>query len=87
MLTTSCNVGNWKHAGFHLSTSIASPVILSLPYAVAGLGWSAGILALVIVTAVSFTAYMLISQVLEQAELEGHRFLRFRDLGGYVLGE
>jgi hypothetical protein len=44
-------------------------------------------LALVIVTAVSFTAYMLISQVLEQAELEGHRFLRFRDLGGYVLGE
>ncbi|KAH9542608.1 hypothetical protein CY35_13G016000 [Sphagnum magellanicum] len=47
---------------------------------------SKGFLALTIATAVSFYAYTLISKVLEQAELEGHRFLRFRDIAGYVLG-
>ncbi|KAG0629440.1 hypothetical protein M758_1G103800 [Ceratodon purpureus] len=78
--------GNWKHAGFHLSTSIVAPALLSLPYAMKGLGWASGILALIIGAAVSFYAYNLVSQVLEQAELEGHRILRFRDLGGYALG-
>lgn len=78
--------GNWKHAGFHLTTSIAAPALLSLPFAMTGLGWAPGILALLMGAAVSFYAYMIISQVLERADLEGHRFLRFRDLGGYVLG-
>lgn len=78
--------GNWKHAGFHLSTSIVAPALLSLPYAMKGLGWAPGFLALIIGAVVSFYAYMRISKVLEQAELEGHRLLRFRDMGGYVLG-
>jgi hypothetical protein len=68
--------GNWKHAGFHLSTSIVAPALLSLPYAMKGLGWAPGLLALVIGAAVSFYAYTLVSRVLEQAELEGHRLLR-----------
>jgi hypothetical protein len=58
-----------------------------LPFALDGLGWAPGFLALTIATAVSFYAYTLISKVLEQAELEGHRFLRFRDVAGYVLGK
>lgn len=78
--------GNWKHAGFHLSTSIVAPALLSLPYAMKELGWAPGILALIIGAAVSFYAYNLVSQVLELAELEGHRLLRFRDLGQYALG-
>jgi hypothetical protein len=78
--------GNWWHAGYHLTVSIAAPQLLSLPFAFDGLGWAPGFLALTIATAVSFYAYTLISKVLEQAELEGHRFLRFRDVAGYVLG-
>ncbi|KAH8942894.1 hypothetical protein BDL97_13G019800 [Sphagnum fallax] len=77
---------NWWHAGYHLTVSIAAPALLSLPFALDGLGWAPGFLVLTIATAVSFYAYTLISKVLEQAELEGHRFLRFRDLAGYVLG-
>jgi hypothetical protein len=78
---------NWWHAGYHLTVSIAAPALLSLPFALDGLGWAPGFLVLTIATAVSFYAYTLISKVLEQTELEGHRFLRFRDLAGYVLGK
>ncbi len=82
-----CTAGNWWHAGYHLTVSIAAPALLSLPFALDGLGWAPGFLVLTIATAVSFYAYTLISKVLEQAELEGHRFLRFRDVAGYVLGK
>jgi hypothetical protein len=66
---------------------MAAPTLLSLPFALDGLGWVPGFLALTIATVVSFYAYTLISKVLEQAELEGHRFLRFRDVAGYFLGK
>jgi hypothetical protein len=58
-----------------------------LPFALDGLSWGPGFVALIIATGVSFYAYTLISKVLEQAEFEGHRFLRFRDVAGYVLGK
>jgi hypothetical protein len=58
-----------------------------LPFAFDGLSWGPGFVALIIATCVSFYAYTLISKVLEQAELEGHRFLRFRDVAGHVLGK
>jgi amino acid permease len=76
----------WWHAGYHLTVSIAAPALLSLPFAFDGLSWGPGFVALIIATCVSFYAYTLISKVLEQAELEGHRFLRFRDVAGHVLG-
>ncbi|KAG0624236.1 hypothetical protein M758_3G232500 [Ceratodon purpureus] len=78
--------GNWQHAGFHLTTSIATPAMLTLPFALRELGWFAGILALTLCAGVSFYAYTIISQVLEHSERRGHRFLRFRDLGAYILG-
>lgn len=81
-----CETGTWKHAGFHLTTSIAAPALLSLPFALRDLGWVAGILALVVCAGVSFYAYTIISQVLEYADHQGHRFLRFRDLGRYIFG-
>lgn len=60
--------------------------MLTLPFALRELGWLAGILALTVCAGVSFYAYTIISQVLEHSERRGHRFLRFRDLGAYVLG-
>ncbi|XP_024361746.1 GABA transporter 1 isoform X2 [Physcomitrium patens] len=78
--------GNWKHAGFHLTVSIATPALLTLPFALRELGWVAGVLALGLCAGVSFYAYNILSQVLENSERRGHRFLRFRDLGAHVLG-
>ncbi|KAL3686216.1 hypothetical protein R1sor_004238 [Riccia sorocarpa] len=49
--------GNWQHAGFHLTTSIAGPTLLSLPYAFAGLGWEYGPIMLVLGALVTFYAY------------------------------
>ncbi|GKV40075.1 hypothetical protein SLEP1_g47749 [Rubroshorea leprosula] len=38
--------GNWWHAGFHLTTAIVGPTILTLPYAFRGLGWGMGFFCL-----------------------------------------
>lgn len=37
--------GTWKHAAFHVATTIATPAAYApLPFALASLGWSLGIL-------------------------------------------
>jgi amino acid permease len=78
--------GNWLHAGYHLTTSIVSPALLSFPFAFTTLGWFAGILCLIVGAAVTFYSYNLISVVLEHRELEGNRHLRFRDMATDILG-
>ncbi|KAJ7546023.1 hypothetical protein O6H91_08G020600 [Diphasiastrum complanatum] len=78
--------GTWLHAGYHLTTSIAAPALLSLPFAFTGLGWGPGTVALILGAAITFYSYVLISKVLEDTEAHGHRIIRFRDLAGHVLG-
>lgn len=78
--------GSWMHCGYHLTTSIVAPALLSLPYAFTLLGWTAGILSLVIGAAVSFYSYNLLSLVLEHHAMMGKRILRFRDMAHIVLG-
>lgn len=78
--------GTWKHAGFHLSSSIAAPPLLTLPFAFVALGWEYGVLMLVLGAAVTFYAYNLLSKVLEHLAEQGRRHLRFRDLATDVLG-
>ncbi|GAB4824769.1 Sodium- and chloride-dependent GABA transporter 1 [Ancistrocladus abbreviatus] len=78
--------GSWLHCGYHLTTSIVSASLLSLPYALALLGWTAGISCLVIGTLVTFYSYNLISVVLEHHAQMGHRHLRFRDMARDILG-
>ncbi|KAK3162524.1 hypothetical protein QOZ80_1BG0090550 [Eleusine coracana subsp. coracana] len=78
--------GSWLHCGYHLTTSIVAPPLLSLPFAFAGLGWSAGIIGLVIGAAVSFYSYNLLSRVLEHHAQQGRRQLRFRDMAHDILG-
>ncbi|KAK4786051.1 hypothetical protein SAY86_002740 [Trapa natans] len=53
--------GSWLHCGYHLTTSIVAPPLLSLPYAFAFLGWSIGLVCLVIGALVTFYSYNLIS--------------------------
>jgi len=74
------------HCGYHLTTSIVAPPLLSLPYAFTFLGWTAGILSLVIGALVTFYSYNLISRVLEHHAQMGMRQLRFRDMARDILG-
>ncbi|KAF6173010.1 hypothetical protein GIB67_006386 [Kingdonia uniflora] len=78
--------GNWRHAGFHLTTAIVGPTILTLPYAFRGLGWGLGFFCLTVMGVVTFYSYFLMSKVLEHCEKEGRRHIRFRELAADVLG-
>ncbi|KAL6641610.1 hypothetical protein ACP70R_019791 [Stipagrostis hirtigluma subsp. patula] len=77
---------SWLHCGYHLTTSIVAPPLLSLPFALASLGWTAGVICLIIGAAVTFYSYNLISRVLEHHAQQGRRQLRFRDMATDILG-
>ncbi|CDP12134.1 unnamed protein product [Coffea canephora] len=78
--------GEWWHAGFHLTTAIVGPTILTLPYAFRGLGWGLGFFCLTVMGAVTFYSYYLMSLVLDHCEKSGRRHIRFRELAADVLG-
>ncbi|GAB4857505.1 hypothetical protein Ancab_015413 [Ancistrocladus abbreviatus] len=78
--------GNWWHAGYHLTTAIAGPTILTLSFAFRGLGWGLGVFCLTATAVVSFYSYCLMSVVLDRCEKEGRRHIRFRELAADVLG-
>ncbi|EEE55005.1 hypothetical protein OsJ_02643 [Oryza sativa Japonica Group] len=78
--------GTWWHAGFHLTTAIVGPTVLTLPYALRGMGWALGLTVLTAVGAVTFYEYSLMSRVLEHCEARGRRHIRFRELAADVLG-
>lgn len=79
-------LGQWWHAGFHLTTAIVGPTILTLPYAFRGLGWGLGFLCLTLMGVVTFYSYYLMSKVLDHCEKAGRRHIRFRELAADVLG-
>ncbi|WOL03463.1 GABA transporter 1-like isoform X1 [Canna indica] len=78
--------GSWLHCGYHLTTSIVAPALLSLPLALASLGWAAGVVCLTIGAVVTFYSYNLLSLVLEHHAKLGHRQLRFREMAHDILG-
>ncbi|TVU13796.1 hypothetical protein EJB05_37224, partial [Eragrostis curvula] len=78
--------GTWWHAGFHMTTATVGPALLSLPYALRGLGWWLGVAALTALAAVTLYCYLLVSRVLDHCEAAGRRHIRFRELAADVLG-
>ncbi|KAF3434140.1 hypothetical protein FNV43_RR25243 [Rhamnella rubrinervis] len=78
--------GSWLHCGYHLTTSIVAPVILSLPFAFGLLGWVGGVICMSLAGLVTFYAYNLLSLVLEHHAKLGQRQLRFRDMARDILG-
>ncbi|XP_030451316.1 GABA transporter 1-like [Syzygium oleosum] len=78
--------GSWWHCGYHLTTSIVAPVLLSLPFVMSLLGWVAGTMCLTLGAVVTFYSYNLLSLVLEQQAHLGQRQLRFRDMARDILG-
>ncbi|CAN1252513.1 GABA transporter 1, partial [Linum perenne] len=79
-------VGSWAHCGYHLTTSIVAPPLLSLPFAFTLLGWGGGVVCLVVAAAVTFYNYNLLSLVLEHHAHLGNRLFRFRDMANLILG-
>ncbi|XP_043687132.1 GABA transporter 1-like [Telopea speciosissima] len=78
--------GSWLHCGYHMTTSIVAPPVLTIPFAVASLGWIGGVVFLMIAAMVTFYSYNLVSLVLEHHAHKGKRFLRFRDMANDILG-
>ncbi|CAL0316811.1 unnamed protein product [Lupinus luteus] len=78
--------GSWFHCGYHLTTSIVGPVLLTLPFSFTLLGWGGGMLWLTLAGLVTFYSYNLLSMVLEHHAQLGHRQLRFRDMARDILG-
>lgn len=79
-------IGAWWHCGYHLTTSIVAPSLLSLPFAFRLLGWVGGTICLLFGGLVTFYAYHLLSLVLEHHAMHGSRLLRFRDMATNILG-
>lgn len=79
-------VGSWLHSGYHLTTSIVAPALLTLPYSFRLLGWVGGMVCLTLAGLITFYSYNLLSSVLDHHAQLGHRQLRLRDLTRHVLG-
>lgn len=78
--------GSWLHCGYHLTTSIVAPALLSLPLALSLMGWFPGVLCLSLLALITFYSYNLLSLVLEHHAQLGQRQLRFRDMATHILG-
>ncbi|KHN00924.1 Lysine histidine transporter 1 [Glycine soja] len=78
--------GSWLHCGYHLTTSIVAPVLLTLPFSFTLLGWVGGVLWLTLAAVITFYSYNLLSVVLEYHAQLGRRQLRFRDMARDILG-
>ncbi|KAL8113120.1 GABA transporter 1-like [Apium graveolens] len=78
--------GSWLHCGYHLTTSIVAPALLSIPFAIGLLGWGAGMVCLSLAALVTFYSYNLLSLVLEDQDRRGKRQLHFRAMANDILG-
>ncbi|KAA8534501.1 hypothetical protein F0562_032018 [Nyssa sinensis] len=77
--------GSWLHCGYHMTTAIVAPALLSLPFALALLGWVGGVLTLTVAGLITFYSYNILSIVLEHHAQLGKRQLRFRDMAHDIL--
>ncbi|KAG8050730.1 hypothetical protein GUJ93_ZPchr0009g1606 [Zizania palustris] len=57
--------GTWWHGSFYLTTMIVGPTVLTLLYALWGMGLALGLTALSIITAITFYVYSLMSHMLD----------------------
>ncbi|KAL3686218.1 hypothetical protein R1sor_004240 [Riccia sorocarpa] len=86
-LFVSNRKGNGSNAGSLVDFHRCTPLLLSLPFAFAALGWEYGPIMLVLDALVTFYAYNVLSVVIEELANSGRRHLRFRDLAEDILGK
>ncbi|XP_031253503.1 lysine histidine transporter 1-like [Pistacia vera] len=82
---TSSRNAKWWYAAFHNVTAMVGAGVLSLPYAMANLGWGPGVVILVLSWTITF--YTLWQMVEMHEMVPGKRFDRYHELGQHAFGE
>ncbi|KAJ6988875.1 hypothetical protein NC653_021702 [Populus alba x Populus x berolinensis] len=82
---TSSRKAKWWYSTFHNVTAMVGAGVLSLPYAMAQLGWGPGIAILVLSWVI--TLYTLWQMVEMHEMVPGKRFDRYHELGQHVFGD
>ncbi|KAK9027792.1 hypothetical protein V6N11_067615 [Hibiscus sabdariffa] len=82
---TSKRDAKWWYSAFHNVTAMVGAGVLSLPYAMAQLGWGPGVTIMVLSWVV--TLYTLWQMVQMHEMVPGKRFGRYHELGQYAFGE
>ncbi|KAK8627499.1 hypothetical protein V6N13_135110 [Hibiscus sabdariffa] len=82
---TSKRDAKWWYSAFHNVTAMVGAGVLSLPYAMAQLGWGPGVTIMVLSWVV--TLYTLWQMVQMHEMVPGKRFDRYHELGQYAFGE
>ncbi|KAI4341768.1 hypothetical protein MLD38_026452 [Melastoma candidum] len=76
--------GTWKHAAFHLATTIATPAAYApLPFALASLGWPLGVSSLVSATLATWYSSLLVASLWRW---NGNRQVTYRHLAQSIFG-
>ncbi|KAL8552069.1 hypothetical protein ACS0TY_000945 [Phlomoides rotata] len=76
---------SWFQAGFVLTTGINSAYVLGYSATImVPLGWIGGVVGIILATAISLYANVLVAKL---HELGGKRHIRYRDLAGYIYGK
>ncbi|GJY43071.1 lysine histidine transporter 1 [Tanacetum coccineum] len=82
---TSSRNAKWYYAAFHNVTAMVGAGVLSLPYAMANLGWGPGVVILILSWVI--TLYTLWQMVEMHEMIPGKRFDRYHELGQEAFGE
>uniref|UniRef100_A0A2P2MX75 GABA transporter 1-like isoform X3 n=1 Tax=Rhizophora mucronata TaxID=61149 RepID=A0A2P2MX75_RHIMU len=76
--------GTWKHAAFHVATTIATPAAYApLPFALASLGWPLGVSSLVGATLATWFSSLLIASLWGW---NGKKQITYRNLAESIFG-
>ncbi|XP_076883499.1 GABA transporter 1-like [Bidens hawaiensis] len=76
--------GSWKHAAFHVATTIATPAAYApLPFAVSSLGWPLGVISLVGATLTTWYSSFLIASLWKW---DGKKHTTYRHLARSIYG-
>ncbi|GLT38394.1 hypothetical protein SLA2020_126500 [Shorea laevis] len=82
---TSSRHAKWWYSAFHNVTAMVGAGVLSLPYAMAHMGWGPGVVILILSWII--TLYTLWQMVEMHEMVPGRRFDRYHELGQYAFGE
>ncbi|KAF9604398.1 hypothetical protein IFM89_006407 [Coptis chinensis] len=82
---TASRKAKWWYSAFHNVTAMVGAGVLSLPYAMAQLGWGPGTVVLVLSWII--TLYTLWQMVEMHETVPGKRFDRYHELGQHAFGE
>ncbi|KAK4282273.1 hypothetical protein QN277_013670 [Acacia crassicarpa] len=82
---TSSRNATWYYSAFHNVTAMVGAGVLSLPSALAALGWGPGVVVLILSWVI--TLYTLWQMVEMHEMVPGKRFDRYHELGQYAFGE